>query len=1070
MVTHEKPPPRLAMQLSLQGLRIGWSIVLFFHMFSALYTIGLAYIYYFLRREDMEYYVEAIQMLPQRYFTWIMVVYTCISALNFKCSLEMIGYSVMYRQLTFGKMTFGGAKIADASFSPSPPKQRWWRRGCLASVAKFLGRLGQAVSVRGHLFDAVLISREVIEVASQTYQAHSSSLLVSKRWVNQLFGLLVFLNCVANTAVHVFKEEETGMRRFLCIAIDLFLDFAWGFIFPGIILFDYLPLFIANNYSLPSEFYYSDTLFIKAILDCRQFFMVSVADAVTTTLPYVNMFYGLRNMKVLLQLKADQERTLRDFPGLLGVEFYNVTLRKWTKDAALSRPFLPRVGHVYIARSTMHEIPDGLTHEVTDSLIDIEFSASVLVRLVAPVVTITMMQGRQLLARNMRLLGQREPWRSPYLRLAARRCRSREPFALPSSFPRAMTFATSAADDKKSTDVAKQKEKDTTKQILSYLLSHLWPNEKTEEARDIKRRVMLSAGLVLTSKAMTIQVPFIFKELVDTMSVAGTVAAQSPEVVFPLALVLGYGAARFSANASSELSNAIFASVAQKTIRSVAIRIFHHLHALDLKFHLDRQTGALARTIDRGSRSIDLVLRSVAFRVAPTALEIGLVSTIMAHNFGLPFVGVTMGTLAAYTTYTVLVTQWRDEIRRNMNKMENEAAGKVIDSLMNYETVKYFNNENHEANRYDESLKGYQKAALKTQTSLSLLNAGQNGIFSVGLTAIMYMASQGIAEGTMTVGDLVLVNGLLFQLSIPLNFIGTLYREVRQAVTDMEAMFALGNVQPKIAQPKEPLRLTGKEPKTIEFRDIHFAYRPDFPILQGASFKIEAGKTVAIVGTSGSGKSTVLRLLYRFYDPQSGSILIDGKDIRDIDMHDLRGAIATVPQDTVLFNDTIFYNINYGRLDATKDEVLNAARVSQIHDSILNFPDGYQTVVGERGLKLSGGEKQRVSIARAMLKDAPILMFDEATSALDTETESEIVKEFRAIGTNKTAIIIAHRLSTIQDADEILVFDGGRVVERGTHIELLNNRKSKYSEMWARQNQHSIHAIVHHEDARAKQQ
>ncbi|GLD92897.1 hypothetical protein PINS_up001476 [Pythium insidiosum] len=576
---------------------------------------------------------------------------------------------------------------------------------------------------------------------------------------------------------------------------------------------------------------------------------------------------------------------------------------------------------------------------------------------------------------------------------------------------------------------------------------------------------MLSAGLVLTSKAMTIQVPFIFKELVDSMSVAGTVAAQSPEVVLPLALVLGYGAARFSANASSELSNAIFASVAQKTIRSVAIRIFHHLHALDLKFHLDRQTGALARTIDRGSRSIDLVLRSVAFRVAPTALEIGLVSTIMAHNFGLPFVGVTMGTLTAYTTYTVLVTQWRDEIRRNMNRMENEAAGKVIDSLMNYETVKYFNNENHEANRYDESLKGYQKAALKTQTSLSLLNAGQNGIFSVGLTAIMYMASQGIADGTMTVGDLVLVNGLLFQLSIPLNFIGTLYREVRQAVTDMEAMFALGNVQPKIAQPTEPLRLTGKEPKTIEFRDIHFAYRPDFPILQGASFKIEAGKTVAIVGTSGSGKSTVLRLLYRFYDPQQGSILIDGKDIRDIDMHDLRRAIATVPQDTVLFNDTIFYNINYGRLDATEDEVLNAARVSQIHDSILNFPDGYQTVVGERGLKLSGGEKQRVSIARAMLKDAPILMFDEATSALDTETESEIVKEFRAIGTNKTAIIIAHRLSTIQDADEILVFDGGRVVERGTHVELLNNRKSKYSEMWARQNQHSIHAMVHHEDA-----
>ncbi|GLD92896.1 hypothetical protein PINS_up001475 [Pythium insidiosum] len=545
MVTHEKPPPRLAMRLSVRGLRIGWSIVLFFHVFSALYTLGLAYIYSFLRRGDMEYYVEAIQMLPQRYFTWITVVYACISALNFKCTLEMVVYSALYRQLTFGKMTFGGAKIVDASFTPPPQKQRtWWRRlccgcGCLFAISKFLARVGQAIGVRGHLFDAVLMTREVIEVASQTYQAHSSSLLVSKRWVNQLFGLLVFLNCVANTAVHVFKEEETGMRRFLCIAIDLFLDFAWGFIFPGNILFDYLPTFIAHDYSLPSEFYYSDTLFIKAILDCRQFFMVSIADAVTTTLPYVNMFYGLRNMKVLLQLKADQElstRTLRlrqrranvvlvahaetpreteeraavggpdpvagpssealnsqrsmdsarssaaaqapalrkwmfaiiplfgtavlttsivasgalsradpcghgcklrmrpwfsthcacsvmevncyerglaggsaqeltdvlssldrrvlnslivthcaalempsalrEFPGLLGVEFYNVTFHKWTKDAALSRPFLPRVGHVYVTRSTMHELPDGLTHDITDSLIDIEFSAS----------------------------------------------------------------------------------------------------------------------------------------------------------------------------------------------------------------------------------------------------------------------------------------------------------------------------------------------------------------------------------------------------------------------------------------------------------------------------------------------------------------------------------------------------------------------------------------------------------------------------------------------------------------------------------------------------------------------
>lgn len=607
-------------------------------------------------------------------------------------------------------------------------------------------------------------------------------------------------------------------------------------------------------------------------------------------------------------------------------------------------------------------------------------------------------------------------------------------------------FATPTSDSQRSPP-------DTSKQILSFLMGHLWPREDSAEAKEIKRKVVVSGGLVLASKALTIQVPFIFKELVDSLSVTSTALAHSPEVAVPLALVLGYGVARFTANASTELSNAVFSSVAQKTIRKVAVRVFNHLHSMDLKFHLDRQTGALSRTIDRGSRSIDFVLRAMAFRVVPTVLEIGLVSTIMAQSFGLPYAGVTIGTLATYTTFTVLITQWRDQIRRDMNRMENEAAGKVIDSLMNYETVKYFNNEQHEAARYDESLKGYQQAALKTQTSLSLLNAGQNGIFSVGLTAIMYMASQGIAAGTLTVGDLVLVNGLLFQLSIPLNFIGSLYREVRQAVTDMEAMFALGNVKPAIAQPANALSLTGKNPKSIEFRDVAFAYRPDFPILQGASFKVAPGKTVAIVGTSGSGKSTVLRLLYRFYDPQNGAILIDGKDVREIGLDELRRSIAIVPQDTVLFNDSIFYNINYGRLDASEEEVLNAARISQIHNSIQSFPDGYKTVVGERGLKLSGGEKQRVSIARAMLKDAPIILFDEATSALDSETEAEIVREFREIGANKTSLIIAHRLSTIQDADEIVVFDRGQVIQQGTHAELLRQRGGKYAEMWARQNQ-----------------
>lgn len=584
--------------------------------------------------------------------------------------------------------------------------------------------------------------------------------------------------------------------------------------------------------------------------------------------------------------------------------------------------------------------------------------------------------------------------------------------------------------------------------ILKTVSHHLWP--PGPEGRDTKARVVLSMGLLVSSKLINIQVPFIFRNIVDTLNMP---LMDSPEVLagaIPLSLICGYGLARFTANASQELRNAIFAGVAQKAIRKIGRDIFRHLHELDLSFHLNRQTGALSRTIDRGSRSIDFVLRSLLFNVVPTALEIGLVSGILAHQFGWQYAGVSLATLSAYTAFTVGITQWRTQFRRNMNRLENEASNKVVDSLMNYETVKYFNNEDHEALRYDDSLRGYQEASLKTLTSLSFLNAGQNAIFSVGLTAMMLMAGQGVAEGTLTVGDLVLVNTMLFQLSIPLNFIGSVYRDIRQAVIDMEAMSDLRAVRPIIGTSGGQVKVE-VGPKSIEFENVHFSYASERPILNGTSFSIQPGTTTAIVGLSGSGKSTILKLFYRFYDANEGRIMVNGKDIREYKLDSYRKSIAVVPQDTVLFNESIFYNIHYGNLDATKEQVIQAARVARIHDSIMNFPMGYDTVVGERGLKLSGGEKQRVAIARAILKDSDVLLFDEATSSLDSETESEIVRNFKEISETKTSLIIAHRLSTIQDADNIIVMENGRAVESGTHFELLQRKDSRYAEMWMRQ-------------------
>uniref|UniRef100_A0A671WMH9 Iron-sulfur clusters transporter ABCB7, mitochondrial n=1 Tax=Sparus aurata TaxID=8175 RepID=A0A671WMH9_SPAAU len=590
-------------------------------------------------------------------------------------------------------------------------------------------------------------------------------------------------------------------------------------------------------------------------------------------------------------------------------------------------------------------------------------------------------------------------------------------------------------------------------QILSAMLSYVWPKNRP----DLRARVAISLGLLAGAKLTNVTVPFMFKYAVDELNqMSGHMLnlndAPSTVATMATAVLIGYGASRACAAFFNELRNTVFGKVAQSSIRRIAKNVFLHLHNLDLGFHLSRQTGALSKAIDRGTRGISFVLSALVFNLGPTVFEMGLVSAILYYKCGGQFAAVAMGTLSAYTLFTILFTQWRTRFRIEMNKADNEAGNAAIDSLLNYETVKYFNNEKYEAEKYDGYLKIYESASLKTTSTLAMLNFGQSAIFSAGLTGIMLLASKGIAAGTMTVGDLVMVNGLLFQLSLPLNFLGTVYRETRQALIDMNTLFTLLNIDTKIKRDLAPPLTIAPQEATIRFEDVYFEYLEGQKVLNGVSFEVPAGKKVAIVGGSGSGKSTIVRLLFRFYEPQQGNIYIAGQNIRDVSLDSLRKALGVVPQDAVLFHNTIFYNLQYGNINATQEEVYEVARLAGIHDAILRMPNGYDTQVGERGLKLSGGEKQRVAIARAVLKNPPILLYDEATSSLDSITEENILSSMKEMVRDRTSVFIAHRLSTIVDADEIIVLNEGKVAERGNHHALLSIPGSLYADLWNTQN------------------
>ncbi|NBW53692.1 MAG: ABC transporter ATP-binding protein/permease [Betaproteobacteria bacterium] len=575
----------------------------------------------------------------------------------------------------------------------------------------------------------------------------------------------------------------------------------------------------------------------------------------------------------------------------------------------------------------------------------------------------------------------------------------------------------------------------TLKRLFPYLWEYKW-------------RVMAALSFMVAAKLANVGVPVLLKSLIDSMTPQAS--ATQTLMVVPVALLLGYGLLRLSVSAFTELRELIFAEATQGAARTIALQTFQHLHELSLRFHLERQTGGMSRDIERGVRGIESLIAYSLYSIVPTLIEVVLVLSILGVQFDKWYAIITLCALGLYIYFTVTVTEWRTQFRKQVNEFDSSAHTRAIDSLLNYETVKYFGNEAFEAKRYDESLDKLRQARIKAQTSLSALNTGQQIIIAVALVAMLWRATQGVVDGRMTLGDLVMINAFMIQLYIPLNFLGVIYREIKQSLTDLDRMFKLLEKEREVADLPHAQQLILSKPPSVAFENIHFAYESDRPILKGVSIVIPAGKTVAVVGPSGSGKSTLARLLFRFYDVQQGVVRIDGQPINHLTQSSVRQAIGIVPQDTVLFNDTVYYNIAYGRPTATREEVEQAAAAARIHDFIVSTPQGYNTMVGERGLKLSGGEKQRVAIARTLLKNPFILIFDEATSALDSSNERAIQSELREAANNKTTLVIAHRLSTVVDAHEIIVLDNGLVLEQGTHAALLL-QQGAYARMWAMQ-------------------